>query len=76
MKNSVLRVFKSQSQMICAHHCAIEGQFKCKSFNFILDANEQKNCELNSRAVSSTDDASLVISAGALYFERIKKGTD
>ena len=73
LKDSVSRVFKSQSQMVCAHHCAIDGQFKCKSFNFILDANVQKNCELNLRALSSTDNASLVLSAGALYFERINE---
>jgi hypothetical protein len=75
LKNRILGVVSVESEMMCAHHCTSIEQLKCKSFNYIFDRKVKKNCELNSEAASSMDEASLVPREGASYFERIKKGT-
>ena len=72
LQNSASRVVNAQSEMMCAHDCALEDQFKCRSFNFISNANVKKNCELNSRVESSSH--LLVSRDGASYFERIDEG--
>ena len=71
-KNGVIRVVDVENALACAHHCTLENEPKCRSFNFIEDPAIVQNCELVSRAYAVADDEALVRRSGVSYFEKIK----
>jgi hypothetical protein len=74
LQESVIGVVSAESHITCAHHCALNDEPKCKSFNFIVDPTLVENCELNSKAALTANDAKLIPRTAASYFEKIKEG--
>ena len=77
-KNGVIWVVDAENALACAHHCTLENEPKCRSFNFIEDPAIVQNCKLVSRAYavavrrSGVSYLPLVRRSGVSYFEKIK----
>ena len=65
-------MINAESALICATHCAMLKEPKCRSFNFIEDPAIVQNCELLSRATLVANLETLIPRSGVLYFEEIR----